>query len=270
MMNLIMISYDMVSEITKELSLDSLQIFLSSCKDLYVNRFNYIKENKIIQKYSKYNNGDYYFNVMYNSYITSCNTEELPLIKVEKREKQIIHNTIDIITFIMNENIIYQDLKYIEGYIEDILYVNTNLHFAKNEIIIYLNSILNINILYTTDIYVYDILEILLYAKHRKFKNVYQCMLNLKIKSINNFEITLGLLLNIFEKIKNKQSRFIYIYIIYEYISKCELISNKIINIISYKTDEFMINLSETKILPKYMKSFIISKLLTTKEKLCK
>lgn len=272
MMNISLLSEDVLCEFIRELPLDSLQVFLSTNKMLFKNRFKYIKANKIIQKFSEYSDGKLYFNVMYNSHIKSYDTDILPLTIPTKSEKDEIHNTFDIFSFIISENI-YSNayITHINKYVCDTLYMNTNLRFGKNDgLIQYCYTIPKEGrAWYECDIYIYDVLEIILYAKHKKFRKVQQCLLNLKIKDTRNVILTFQKLLNIVDHVYNKNTRTIILYIIYHYISECDFTKyNNLNKTISYKTDQFVIDIINRRALPKYIKNMIITKMINAKSTL--
>jgi hypothetical protein len=272
-MNISLLSEDMLNEFIRELPLDTLHVFLSTNKKLFKNRFIYIKDNKIIQKFSEYSDGKLYFNVMYNSHIKSYDTVILPITIPTKSGKEEIHNTFDIFSFIISENNMYSNayITHINKYVCDTLYMNTNLRFGKNDgIIMYCYTIPKEDrAWYECDIYIYDVLEIILYAKHKKFRKVQQCLLNLKIRDTRNVNITFQELLKIFLHGYNKNICTIILYIIYDYISKCDLTKyNNLNKTISYKTDQFVRDIINKITLPIYIKNMIITKMINTKSTL--
>lgn len=266
---------DVITEIVKRLPLLHIQKFLSTNKQLFQRRIAYIKQNPKIMQFAREYNGAYYFNILYNSHIKINIEINEFTFEPRKSHKETIYNTIDMMGFLKKETALListEDTnKKTKEYINKQLKINTGFKLSKNELDVYFEKISDKYMWYCSDVYFYDIFEIILYAKHRKYAKVKECLENIKFKSLSIFDFTLQKLLDITFNIQNIKSRAIAICLIYYYIDHTSSnITNKrnfILTIID-KTQEFIASITNLRRFPNYMKTFIVSKLIAVNSKM--
>ena len=266
---------DNIASIIQNLDLVSAINFLSCTKTIYDERMTYIKYVVEQQKYKEYAKCDQsnLISMLFDSYINIGQKAQVCLHQVTNKNKisyQKTRNSIDILGFYCKDN---TDLfrKYKSNhYIVELLAKTVCKEYRYR----YTSPSADLYCLfwkewYDVNLHLLDICEIVYHVKHRKYRNLMNTLTTIKFKkNEENVSQTIQYLVH-YVDLKQTSSMMLDIAIVcvlYTFIeqnSEIVIKNEKLSKTIIEKAHEFCQNISyELRGAPKYLKEFVINKLL--------
>lgn len=257
--------------ILKNVPIQTLSMFMSSCRTFHNQRKAYLDQNHTVGLYSEYDNNMCCLDIHVNSHmfnmLMSPNATDVDSSKIENTTK------ITGFLYMLDEGRLDDESwSFYDNKCDQYYFSLINKQYGYPYKCICQNNLAQLYLLnwWHTNINIYDLYKIIYHIAMRKYKNLKATLKQLKYIKTIDFKSTINFLISFFEsQYKKTTNKIAILYIIYDYINMLiettpflEDPHNEIFaRTIVAKTDEFAVIIKDFKQFPKYIRQLVLDKM---------